>query len=98
MTAPTPIFTTVAVAGTVYRREDDGAWSRHDQAEARLGDLEASRMLDEQAVHEQALNDDDAVWDALADQRTADEAAWHEAQTAEESEEMSQGPADRADT
>jgi len=61
-------------------------------------DLEASRMLDEQAVHEQALNDDDAVWDALADQRTADEAAWHEAQTAEESEEMSQGPADRADT
>ena len=42
MTAITPMFTTVAVAGTVYRREDDGAWSRHDQAEARLGDLDAA--------------------------------------------------------
>ena len=42
MTAITPLFTTVAVGGIIYRREDDGAWVRHDQAEARLGDLDAA--------------------------------------------------------
>jgi len=65
--------------------EDDSDLTDEQRRHRDEADEEASRMLDEQATQEQALNDDDAVWDALADQRAADEAAWHEAQAAKDS-------------